>query len=51
MWGCLPQSATAKAKELMTAFGTEDVDAVIGVLLDKGEIQLSAEERDQKLDG
>jgi ribosome maturation protein Sdo1 len=34
----------------MAAFGTEDIDVVIGIVLDKGEIQLSAEERDQKQD-
>ena len=46
----LVQSVTSKPKELIAAFGSDDIDAAIGAVLDKGEIQLSAEERDHKQD-
>ncbi|GFE53748.1 ribosome maturation related protein SBDS [Babesia ovis] len=39
----------AKNDELMEAFGTKDIDAICKQILDKGEMQVSKEERNQML--
>ena len=40
------QGVLAKAKDMKAAFGTDDVDEVIRIILDKGELQVSGGERD-----
>ncbi len=44
------QGALAKVKQLKAAFGTEDVDEVIKIILEKGELQVSGGERDAQLE-
>jgi hypothetical protein len=44
------QGALAKVKQLKAAFGTDDVDEVIKIILEKGELQVSGGERDAQLE-
>jgi ribosome maturation protein SDO1 len=42
----LEQGVLAKSKDMKAAFGTDDVDDVIKIILAKGELQVSDKERE-----
>ena len=44
------QGVLAKSKDLVTAFGTDDVDEVVKTILAKGELQVSDKERDSQFE-
>lgn len=47
---CGAQGVLARSKDLKEAFGTDDVDEVVKVILAKGELQVSEKERDSHIE-